>query len=232
MNNPVKVIAQYEVDEMFESHANYVRGVRGGKRMVLHFRDASRVDFSGKELTSADFVGSKLNYADFSHAALVGSSFFAADMQGADFRRADLTKADLRGVNLRNANLEAANLTNADIRDGVLLRPDEDGNLIAVLKRATSIDNAKMAGANLTSAKLGKVVGRNTDLSNCNFSNAKLEWRGSVRLEPVGLPLHRRRPHRLQPLALHSAWFGAGGCGAERNQFRRRRSDGGLFPPD
>src|SRR3546814_10471709 len=55
--------------------------------------------------------------------------------RSADFRRADLTKADLRGVNLRNANLEAANLSNADIRDGVLLRPDEDGNLIAVLKR-------------------------------------------------------------------------------------------------
>lgn len=75
MNNPVKVIAQYEVDEYFEDHANYVRGVRGGKRMVLHFRDASRLDFSGKELSSADFVGSKMNYADFSHSVLVGASF-------------------------------------------------------------------------------------------------------------------------------------------------------------
>src|SRR3546814_19303158 len=92
-------------------------------------------------------------------------------MQGADFRRADLTKADLRGVNLRNANLEAANLSNADIRDVELLRPDEDGNLIAVLTRATSIDNAKMPDAHLSSAQLAKVVGRTPHPRTCNFSN-------------------------------------------------------------
>src|SRR3546814_14807856 len=64
-------------------------------------------------------------------AVLTAANLFACDLRHVDFRFADLSRSDMRGACLRGANLSDAKLVDADLRDGVLLKPDARGTLVA-----------------------------------------------------------------------------------------------------
>ena len=117
---------QATLDLAMASHDKFLRGVPGGRRLILNGRDASNLRFRNSNLTTAEMVGTKLHYAQMSGTILARANLFGADLFGADLRKADLNRADMRGVSLRRTNLDSANLTGADIRDAVLMGWDRD----------------------------------------------------------------------------------------------------------
>ena len=165
---------QEEVRRQVGLHTRYLQGQSGGQRMILREHDGSKLNFAGADLSWAVLSGSSFRHAYFARCKLVGVDFFASDLQGADLRKADLSRADLRGVNLRSANLEGANLEAADIRDGALLRSDENGNLVPQTRGVTEISGANLANSNFASARLSGIFVTSTDLSNVNFRGARL----------------------------------------------------------
>ena len=167
-------VNQVWLEEAMDSHEKFLRGIPGGKRLSVSFKDARHLDFSGRNLATADMVAAELSHAVFEGACLARSNLFGANLESAQMRECDLTRADLRGVTLNGANLECANLHEADIRNGFILFRDKNGNLIPMRDGAAEISDVNLSGADLSGAKLGRVIGPRTNLSNANFKNAKL----------------------------------------------------------
>ncbi|MBP7065892.1 pentapeptide repeat-containing protein, partial [Ferrovibrio sp.] len=162
------------LDSLLQAHERFAKGHRGGNRLNLQFFDAAGMNFANRDLRQANMVGGNFRGCLFRFAKLATANFYGADLEGADLSSTDLTRSDLRGARLRGANLEFADLTGADIRDGRLLRPDAEGNLVAVTAGGAVTEKAHMSHAKLIGAKLGRAFSQHADLSHANLANAKL----------------------------------------------------------
>ena len=149
-------ISQPELEEILAEHERHLDGILGGKRALLKFMDMSYLDFAGRNLTQADATGSRIGHASFDDAILRAANLYAADLRFVSFVGADLTRADLRGSCMRGADFTDAILNEADMRDGLLMRSIERGELIPVMTESESatLDKAVLRGADLTGARL------------------------------------------------------------------------------
>ena len=161
-------IDQEKLNQLVASHNKYQKGVGGHRRFNVSFETIDRLDLSGVELTDSVFVGCSAVGTKFRGAMLTSADMFGADFSGADLRKCDMTRADLRGIKLRGANLEDAVLVSADIRDGFIIRKKKSGEYDYSDRNSNNaiIADAKLAGADLSKAKLGRVFGPRTDLTN------------------------------------------------------------------
>ena len=99
MSDPV--VHQKDLDPLIAGHERFARGMRGGLRLNLQFRDASGLNFANRDLREATMVGGRFNAAVFKFAKLAGANFYGATLEMADLSSADLTRSDLRGAILR-----------------------------------------------------------------------------------------------------------------------------------
>ncbi|MCK6505788.1 pentapeptide repeat-containing protein [Myxococcota bacterium] len=118
-----------------------------GRGARLVDADLRRVDLREADLSQADLTG-----ADLREAQLAG-----ARLAGADLTAARLPDADLAGVDLEGATLDQADLTGADLAAARVAGADLRGALgLSSSQRAA----LAQAGARVTEASLGELVGR------------------------------------------------------------------------
>lgn len=172
----------------------YTVGYLVGSTANLLDANLAGAQLAGLDLAGADFEGDTLTAADLADANVTEASFWKADMDGADlagasagsasFMQADLASTNLAGVDLSTATLvdaQSGGITTSHAPSA--LPPDwtyVDGYLAGP---SSNLDNADLAGANLSNddfsnaemngANLGK-----TDLSGAQLGTASL---GGVR---------------------------------------------------
>ncbi|QQG36168.1 MAG: pentapeptide repeat-containing protein [Micavibrio aeruginosavorus] len=181
-------ITQRELDDIITKHTTFLKGIRGGARAVLKFKDLSHLDFHGGNLSQGDFTGSVLNSANLSHGTFKGVSFFACDLRNANLEKADFSRADFRGAYVAGANLEGANLKSADMREGRLMERDDKGQMVDMPRshipankgHKTIFTGAKLSETNLSGARASAADFSDADLSGvivvgADFSGANLE---------------------------------------------------------
>ena len=83
----------FNIPDILEKHALYLRGDPTGVCASLHYADLRAADLRGANLTGAD-----LSCAQMSTADLRGAKLIRANLSGTDLRGADLRGADLHGV--------------------------------------------------------------------------------------------------------------------------------------
>ncbi|MFN3826622.1 MAG: pentapeptide repeat-containing protein [Micavibrio sp.] len=185
-------ITQRELDDIIHKHATFLKGIRGGARAVLKFKDLSHLDFHGGNLSQADFTGSLLNSANLAHGVFKGVSFFACDMRNANLEQADFSRADFRGAYVAGANLTGADLKSADMREGRLMERDEKGQMVD-MQRAnipagkthktiftgaklteTNLSGSRASAADFSDADLSGVIVQHADFSGANLEGANL----------------------------------------------------------
>ncbi len=171
-----KKLSREELVKRVAAHERFLKKQAGGQRLQINFCVVPRNDFFDRNLQEAELVGADLSECDFTRANLARANLFGANLAHACFADANMSRVDLRGAVLKGANLEGADLSRADIRDGFLVTANENGDFdySVVTTQKSTIDDAKFAGANLGEARLGRVMGQSTDLTNCNLRGANL----------------------------------------------------------
>ncbi len=181
-------ITQRELDDIIKKHTTFLKGIRGGARAVLKFKDLSHLDFRGCNLSQGDFTGSVLNSANLSSGIFKGVSFFACDLRNANLERADFSRADFRGAYVAGANLTGADLKSADMREGRLMERDDKGQMVDMERPGVPADKthktiftgAKLSETNMSGARASAADFSDADLSgvtvqDADFSGANLE---------------------------------------------------------
>ncbi len=165
-------ITQAQLNGIIEKHAIFLKGVRGGARAVLKFKDLSDLDFKGCDLSQADLTGSLLVGANLSRGIFRSVIFFACDLRNANLEGADCSRADFRGAYVAGANLINANLKSADLREGTIMERDEDGVLAEKARPgiAGKTHRTVFTGAKLTDTNMADVQAINADFSDADLS--------------------------------------------------------------
>lgn len=172
-----------EVVQAMAAHDLYLRGRRGGRRLMFKFLHFSGIALAGKSFARSDlvgcsFLGCTLTDADFREANLYCADFRYADLRGADFRQ-----ADLRGAKFDHANLTGARFDKADCREGTLMLQRAPGELLdaraeqdqlAASFREARLNRATFAGADLTRADLSGAEIKQARFDGAELSNADL----------------------------------------------------------
>jgi uncharacterized protein YjbI with pentapeptide repeats len=183
-------ITQAELNRILKEHQDFLKGISGGVRASVKFRDLTGLDFRRANLVNADFSGSCLNETNLSHCKCSNASFFACDLNKANLSHGDFARCDFRGASIVNADLTEANFDSADLRRGVMMNyldaASEDkwnksgetklsGSMVRdtdmshVLAHNTNFSDANMVGVKMHDARLN-----GSDLSNANMQNADL----------------------------------------------------------
>lgn len=172
---------QIELDQAIEKHLNYLKGKRGGARVIFKFKDLTGLTFRGADLSQADFTGSILAECNLSQGKFRGVSFYACDMRDSNMEKADLSFADLRGAYVAGADMSGANMHKADLREGKVMQKGEDGFLedrpresVAGDSYKTVFTGARMANVDLSGARASSVDFTDADLSNIRVVDADL----------------------------------------------------------
>ena len=117
-------------------------GGKHGQRGVLEEEDLSRVDLSGWNLS-----GMVLRRSNFAGAKLTNCVLMMANLEEVDLHGADLQRAVMLGTALAGADLKKADLSHATVGPIEVMSKDDKptGRTLR-----TNLDNARLAGANLT----------------------------------------------------------------------------------
>ena len=189
--NPLEMVTQIELDEIIKKHITFLKGIRGGSRAVLKFKDMSSLNFRGADLSQADFTGSILRDAILAQGKFHGVSFFACDMRNANLENADFNRADFRGAYVAGANLTGADLEKADLREGKIMERGEKGVLIdqtwsdgapktqrtiftGAKLRETNMSGSRASGSDFSDADLSGVIVKDADFTGANLEGANL----------------------------------------------------------
>lgn len=184
-------LTQRELDDIIRKHTVFLKGVRGGARAILKFKDISGLNFQGADLSNADFTGSLLLDTILAHGTFKGSCFFACDLRNANLEKGDFSRADFRGACLAGVNLNGAVLEKADFREGKIMERDTKGVLKDVeweggepRRQRTILAGAKLRDCNLSGirassadfadADLAGVTIKDADLNSANLTGANL----------------------------------------------------------
>lgn len=120
-----------------------------------------------KDLTQARFTG-----ANFTNASLVGANLskvylFETIMDNTNIKKANFEKADLTGVNL--SNVQGKDFTDVSFKDTTLIGSSFSG---------LDLTNIDLSTANVQGSDFSKTIIKNkrinTNLQNCNFSEANI----------------------------------------------------------
>jgi uncharacterized protein YjbI with pentapeptide repeats len=151
--------------------------------------DLQRVDLKGKELSGFDLAGKNLSGADLEGANLNRARLVGATLDGAILTNASLYGAFLEGASLRNTSLDGSDLTHAHL-NGALLEGASLG--VGTNRRPTTLvhtvlNDARMHGACLASARLGYARLNGADLGDAVLTDADL--RGAL-FDEDGIPVN------------------------------------------
>lgn len=185
-------VSQRQLDDIIKNHGIFLKGIRGGARAVLKFKDLSGLNFKGADLSQADFTGSILADANLALGTFRGASFFACDLRGANLEHGNFARADFRGAFVAGANLTGADLKEADMRSGKVMEKGKNGILQNVPRRdvpddphhrtifsgakmtETDMSKARAMAADFSDADLTGVLVKNANFEGANFEGANL----------------------------------------------------------
>ena len=192
-NSGLERLSQQALDEVMKKHVTFLKGIRGGARAVLKFKDLSNLDFKGSDLSQADFTGSVLQNAILRKGTFKGVSFFACDLRNANLEDADFTRADFRGAYVAGANLKGADMASADLREGKVMEKGHRGILedkkmsddrvgsaaqrtifSGAKLRETNLSGSRASAADFSDADLSGVVVKDADFRGANMEGANL----------------------------------------------------------
>lgn len=171
-------ITQSQLDDIIKKHSTFIKGIRGGARAVVKFKDMSDLDFRKADLSQADFTGSILVGANLTGGNYKGVSFFACDLRNASLENACFSRADFRGAFVAGANLTGADLKGADLREGKVMERGDKG---VMQDKATSPPNREtvhrtiFTGAKLTETDLSGARAIAADFSDADLSGVKVK---------------------------------------------------------
>ncbi len=191
IDSGLEIVSQRELDEVIKKHATFLKGIRGGARAVLKFKDMTGLNFRGADLSQADFTGSVLVDAILSGGTFKGVSFFACDMRHAKLENASFARADFRGAYVAGANLTGADLEKADLREGKVMERGEKGALVdkayshgkspvqkTIFRGAkmheTNMSGSRASAADFADADLSGIIVKDADFSGANLEGANL----------------------------------------------------------
>ncbi len=181
------------LNRLLDVHERFAKSQPGGRRAMIKYLQAPRLDLGGRCLVDADFTGANFEGARLARANFERASLYCADLRGADARGANFRRADIRGATLRDANLTGANLDEADMRRATLVRVDLDGefalasasrqgladgdgafsvDLTNCSMKGAKLNNARLKGANFSGVLLQGADLQGADLTGANFSGA------------------------------------------------------------
>lgn len=178
-------LSQDALNTIIINHRKYIKGIKGGTRASIKFKDISGLSMKGHDMSNADFSGSCLNDVDLSEGDFRSVSFFACDMKNVNMSKSDFSQCDFRGACIINADLSGANLKNTDFRQGLLMSY-ADNNVIDAwgktgkarlegsMVRYTNLSGVKAAGANFSDSNMSGVQFKEADLQDCIFEGANL----------------------------------------------------------
>jgi len=185
-------VSQRELDEAIKKHMTFLKGVRGGARAVMKFKDLSGLHFRGGDLSQADFTGSVMVGAVLTKGTFKGVSFFACDMRNANLENGNFSRADFRGAYVAGANLTGADLEKADLREGkVMERTEKKGPLqdkswsdgrpktqrtifSGARLQETNLSGSRAVAADFSDADLSGVIVKDADFKGANLEGANL----------------------------------------------------------
>jgi Pentapeptide repeats (9 copies) len=107
-----------------------------------------QLSFTNDNLTGKDFSGKNLQTAEFTTCKLDSTNFAGADLTGVVISSAILKSTNFHGANVTQGLLDQVRFVDADLSDAVFVE--------AMMLRST-FKNVNIAGADFTSAILGKV---------------------------------------------------------------------------
>lgn len=177
--------SQQQLDRVIKLHMHFLKGVRGGVRATLKFKDLSGLHFRHANLSQADFTGCKLNDANLSRATFAACSFFCCELVRANMANGDFSRADFRGANITGANLTGAAFTSADLRQGVYIdytssEADKGWgkggktSFAGTVARDTDMTGVMARGSDFSHANLTGVIVRDAELADSDFTGANL----------------------------------------------------------
>jgi len=168
------------VERLADYHGRYLKGMKGGRRVVLRACNLAGLDLTGVNLSDADLPACDFSNAILRNVVFARANLFGARFDGADLTNANLERADLRGAKFENAKLIRTKLAGADMRRGEVM--GESGKLFldpscsfrgaALLK--SDMGTCKMTGADFEGARLEQVKFIGTDLRDSSFDGANL----------------------------------------------------------
>jgi Pentapeptide repeats (8 copies) len=183
-----------------------------GRQPGAHYwpPDLTGADLTGADLSDANLTEAKLGDATLSGAYLLsahlaGAILRGADLRGADLRFACLGNAFLERVNLSYANLRAANLGYVWLRSSILHRADlNDADLSHTDLNWSDLRDADLRNADLshtdlrTARNLGYARLRGANLDGADLGKPR---KGNITIKPA-VPGRAGSPRRPSPSAV------------------------------
>ncbi len=183
-SDTLESLSQDELDEIARKHEMFLKGIKGGARAIIKFKNLNGLDLSQRDFSQGDFTGSFFVRANLAQGVFKSAIFFACDMRDADLKEADFSRADLRGAYVAGADMTDANLEGADLREGKIMekgkagilqdRPLENRKGGNKKIHTTVFAGAKMAGTNLSGARATAADFSDADLQGVNIKDAEL----------------------------------------------------------
>lgn len=178
-------LSQQQLDRIIRQHMHFLKGVRGGVRANLKFKDLTGLHFRHANLSQADFTGCKMNDADLSRGTFGACSFFCCELVRANMASGDFSRADFRGANITGANLTNAKFTSADMRQGVYIDyastevdkgwgKSGKTSFAGTVARDTDMTGVMARGSDFSNANLSGVIVRDAELADSDFTGANL----------------------------------------------------------
>jgi uncharacterized protein YjbI with pentapeptide repeats len=148
--------------------------------------DLSRIDFSGSALSDVDFSDTRswdtnfsqcnLRCSKFNRASCEGAKFDASDFAGAVAHDIDMMETSLSGTKFHGADFSNGNFYKASGSNSCFINANlERGNFNDVRLYGVEFENAKLAHATFVSAIIHGNAARGADISECDFSYAKIQ---------------------------------------------------------
>tara|TARA_R100000656_G_scaffold24167_1_gene21384 strand:- start:134 stop:1198 length:1065 start_codon:yes stop_codon:yes gene_type:complete len=168
------------VERLADFHGRYLRGMKGGRRVVLRACNLSGLDLSGYNFSDAELPACDFSEANLTSAKFVRANLFGAHFNGADLSNTSFERADLRGAKFDGAKLYYTHFKGADLRRGEVL--GNEGKILfdpscsfkdAALTKS-DMATCKMMGVDFNGASLSDVKLTGADLRDASFDGAKL----------------------------------------------------------
>lgn len=183
----------YELDE---EHSRRVR--LEVEAMLINGESLAERDFTGANLSGLDFSGRDLSRSFMEAAHLEGCKFVGAKLEQTVLARAKLANAVFTTAKLMGANFGEADCANAqfdggvDATEAVFYRTDLRGaNLRGMLLIKADINEAKLAGADLSGVVASELTVLRSDFRGAKFDGAKITESNLLELDFSGVDFRR-----------------------------------------
>jgi len=151
------------------------------REMLAKADPATRIDFTGRDLSDLELSRLDFKRADLSGANLFAARLVSSNLQGAKLARANLNGAWLMGTNFAGADLSGSSMLGLVILGGdVKEKPSFARANLSGVRMIADLPGADLQEADLSRAKLGVDI-RNqgmgqmrTDLTGANLAGANL----------------------------------------------------------